>query len=123
MHGLGITKYVKICKMLSIARCQKYIVHDIFIFDFNEVASISLLEAMAHGCVAITSDQNGTASYINNGNNGFVFDPNDMETLVRIIESLTEQTKYEYIYKQSIFSSATMTSKKVFLKNFYDAIQ
>ena len=102
---LGITKYVKILQNVEYREMPKiYHACDIFIFPaFNEVASISLLEAMAHGCVAITSDQNGTASYINNGNNGFVFDPNDMETLVRIIESLTEQTKYEYIYKQSIF--------------------
>ena len=125
LDELGIAKYVEILRNVEHREMPKiYRACDIFIFPaFNEVASVSLLEAMAHGCVAITSDQNGTATYINHGNNGFVFDPNDMDSLVFIIESLTEQKKYEYIYKNSTFSSTTMTSRKVFLKNFYDAIQ
>lgn len=40
----------------------------------KEVASVSILEAMAHGLCIISTDNNGTASYVTDGNAGYVFD-------------------------------------------------
>nr|WP_237418556.1 glycosyltransferase family 4 protein [Halobacillus litoralis] len=51
-----------------------YLTHDIFILPSKvETASISVLEAMANAMVTISTDENGTASYIKENINGNVF--------------------------------------------------
>lgn len=50
-----------------------YLEHDIFIIPaIRETASISQIEAMAHGLPVICSDDNGTAHYVKHNVNGFV---------------------------------------------------
>ncbi|WP_027954861.1 glycosyltransferase family 4 protein [Halobacillus kuroshimensis] len=56
--------------------------HDIFVLPSKkEVASISVLEAMANGLCTISTDNNGTAFYVSEGNAGLTFDNNSAQDL------------------------------------------
>ena len=51
-----------------------YAAHDIFVLTTKqEQASIAFVEAMSNGLAVISTNRNGTASYIEDGKNGFVF--------------------------------------------------
>lgn len=55
---------------------------DIFVLPaYQESASYSILEAMAAKLPVISSDDNGTASYIRNGENGYVFERRNIDSL------------------------------------------
>ena len=87
VSALGVSRHINILQNVKYSEMANvYRQSDIFILpSFNEPASVSVIEAMAYGCVAISTVQNGTATYINHGENGFIFDPNDMAELVQII--------------------------------------
>ena len=62
---------------------------DLFILpSTKEYASFSQMEAMAHSVPAIVSETNGTACYIQEGYNGFLFHDNDLEDLLIKIEKV-----------------------------------
>lgn len=53
-----------------------------------EPASISQLEAMAHGLPVICSDKNGTACYVKDGVNGYLFADNNQESLLQVLQNI-----------------------------------
>lgn len=60
---------------------------DLFVLPSTlEPASISQLEAMAFAVPVICSDTNGSACYVEEGHNGFLFKDNDKEDLQRAVE-------------------------------------
>jgi len=62
---------------------------DIFVLPaLNEEFGISVLEAMAHGCAVITTDQVGAARHIDSGVNGHVVPAEDPAIFGRILERL-----------------------------------
>lgn len=64
-----------------------YQASDLFILPAtNEPASISVLESIANGVPVICSNECGTRFYIREGYNGFIFDDNDLDSLIRVIE-------------------------------------
>ena len=64
----------------------EYMEADLFILpSTKEFASISQLEAMSYALPVICSDENGTANYVENGINGYLFKDNDQESLCRTI--------------------------------------
>lgn len=54
----------------------------------GEPASITVLEAMAHSIPAISGTDNGTASYIDYGKTGYVFEDNNKEDLKDKLEKI-----------------------------------
>lgn len=54
----------------------------------GEPASITVIEAMAHSIPAISGTDNGTASYIDYGKTGYVFEDNDKEDLKDKLEKI-----------------------------------
>ena len=68
-----------------------YLTHDIFVLTSKrETASIAVLEAMANGLVPISTDANGTACYIRQGESGYLFKTMDQESLAEILRKLIE---------------------------------
>ena len=65
---------------------EEYLKNDVFVLSSKkELASISVLEAMSHGLSVISTNCNGTASYIKEGYNGFVFETENAESLTNSI--------------------------------------
>lgn len=81
---------VKILKDLPYQEILKqYCQHDIFVLpSVTEPFAISVLEALAAGCAVISSDDNGSSSYIEDGINGFIFKKNNIEDLVKKLRYL-----------------------------------
>ncbi len=71
------------------ALINQYLLHDIFVLPaFDEPASYSPVEALAHGVPVICSDSNGTACYIENGYNGYIFKAKNETDLMDKMEML-----------------------------------
>lgn len=68
---------------------QELAAHKIFVMSsFYEGLNLSVLEAMASGCVVVGSDAVGVRELIRDGDDGFVFKIGDSERLANIIESI-----------------------------------
>lgn len=59
----------------------------------KEGTAVSMLEAMAHGCVPVVTRVSGTAAVIDHGVNGFVADIDDLETMADHIAKLASNRK------------------------------
>ena len=88
-----------------------YLAHDVFVLTSKrETASIAVLEAMANGLVAISTDANGTACYIRQGECGYLFKTMDKESLAETLRKVIES-------KESIVKKGRMAYLDV--KNNY----
>lgn len=65
---------------------------DLFVLpSTGEFASVSQLEAMSYSLPVIVSDTNGTACYVREGKNGFIFKDNDKTDLEKKILKIIER--------------------------------
>lgn len=70
---------------------EEYAKADLFVLpSTEEPASISQLEAMAFSVPVVCSDTNGSACYVKNGHNGFLFKDNDKESLKEAVEKIVK---------------------------------
>lgn len=70
---------------------EEYAKADLFVLPSTaEPASISQLEAMAFSIPVVCSDTNGSACYVKNGHNGFLFKDNDKESLKESVEKIVK---------------------------------
>ena len=68
---------------------EEYKKADVYVVpSTGEPASITVIEAMAHSIPAISGTDNGTASYIDYGKTGYVFEDNDKEDLKDKLEKI-----------------------------------
>lgn len=66
---------------------EQYAQTDVYVVpSTGEPASITVIEAMAFSVPSISGTDNGTASYIEQGINGYVFEDNDREDLIKKLE-------------------------------------
>ena len=87
---------------------------DLFVLpSSDEPAAVSHLEAMAFSLPVISGDDNGTADYIENGENGYIFRDQDAEDLYQKIVKIIEKPEniqkmgaksYELVLKNHQFS-------------------
>lgn len=87
---------------------------DLFILpSTDEPASVSQLEAMAYSIPVVCSDKNGTACYVENGVNGYLFQDNQIESLKEKVEKMVTDRSgiidmgtngYKYIKDNCSFS-------------------
>lgn len=65
-----------------------YLSHDVLILcSHNELASISILEAMSYGLSVFSTRNNGTAFCVTKGHAGLLFDPNNPDDLIDCLSS------------------------------------
>ena len=75
---------------------------DIFVIpSTKEPASISQLEAMAFSLPVICSDKNGTACYVEEGVNGFLFKDNDRASLQEKLDTLLKNENRDLLGEKS----------------------
>ena len=73
---------------------EMYSKADIFVLTSEyEGTSVSLLEAMGHGCVPVTTAVSGTAALISNDYNGYTVPVGDMAGMADCIRSLAQNRK------------------------------
>lgn len=85
-HGVKVYENIPYAKMQEL-----YLQADIFVLPSEkEPFAISPLEAMASGCVVISSDDNGSAGYIENGVNGYVIQNGSLDSLKSLLKYLLE---------------------------------
>jgi len=78
----------------------------------------TLPEAMAHGRVVVGSTGTGSSMLIENGKNGFTFQPRDVDALVDILKNLKENfDDLKYVAKEARKTASEYTWEKV--KNRY----
>lgn len=84
---------VKLYRDLTRAQVNEiYKKTDLFVLpSTDEPAAVSHLEAMAFSLAVISGDDNGTATYIENGRNGYIFKDQDAEDLYDKIELIIQQ--------------------------------
>jgi glycosyltransferase involved in cell wall biosynthesis len=74
-----------------------------------EGTSISMLEAMANGCVPVVTEVSGTSAVIQPGQNGFVVDVGDLEKMSCVIKDLADRRNLLEDMGQSAFQTARKT--------------
>ena len=76
---------------------QELAAHKIFVMSsFYEGLNLSVIEAMASGCVVVGSEAVGVRELIRDGEDGFLFKIGDSEGLANIIESiLSDPERYQ----------------------------
>lgn len=87
-HGLEeCVTFLKNLNRTEIA--EEYRKADVYVVpSTGEPASITVIEAMAYSVPAISGTDNGTASYIDYGKTGYVFEDNDKEDLKDKLEKI-----------------------------------
>lgn len=86
---------------------NKYKEYDIFVLpSYSEPAAFSIVEAAANGLPVICSDQNGTKSYIKEGENGYIFEARNLNDLTDKIKlMISDKEKLKEMSKNSLLSA------------------
>ena len=64
----------------------------------NEGTSVSVIEAMASGCTVVTTRVGGHPDIIDNGNNGYLIEPQNIDSLTnKILDILNTPKKYLHL--------------------------
>lgn len=94
---------------------------DVFVLpSTKERASIAQLEAMSCSVPVICSDTNGSACYVKNGVNGYLFRDDDVDDLKEKIAYLIEN---QQLISQMGQAGYLMVKEQYNFENYYEAIQ
>jgi glycosyltransferase involved in cell wall biosynthesis len=79
-----------------------YLASDIFALPSEaEHFSISVLEAMAHGCATISSDSNGSAHHITHNVDGLIFKESSFEDFESCVHKLLKQNELRHSFQHA----------------------
>ncbi len=104
---------------------EYYLQHDVLILPTrHEAASISVLEAMHHGMSVISTSRNGTASYVDHGESGFVFESGNASDLREKIECyISDSSLCEKMGKCALARAKLSSSRQAYFSAFKAMIQ
>ena len=88
----GIGEYITLRTHIPYNQMRAlYLENDVFILTSKEEqASITILESMGNGIMPISTNVNGTASYIKEGETGFFFETDNEEDLAKCLKNISD---------------------------------
>lgn len=88
----NLNSVVSLQKNIPFSEMDKiYLKNDVFILTSKkEFASVAVLEAMKYGLVCVSTDHNGTATYINS-DFGYLFKAHNAESLKEVLHHIVQQ--------------------------------
>lgn len=92
IEEIGVSEYITLRTHIPYKEMMAlYLENDVFILtSLDEQASISILEAMSNATVPISTNLNGTAHYIKEGETGFFFETDNPESLADSIKYISD---------------------------------
>lgn len=94
---------------------------DLFVFpSFREGLPVSLMEAMAAGLPIIASNTRGNVDLIKNGTDGFLFNPQDVRTLVADINQLLTNKTLQVTFKKAELKKVSLFDQSVVNRQMYN---
>lgn len=101
---------------------------DIFVLPtLEDLCSLAVLEAMAGGCPVLTTIYNGAREFVEDGVNGFIFDPLNKESIIRVLNmvlisdidamSMASEEKIKSYSTQKVMSELRHNLNKEPMKN------
>lgn len=117
----NLESHITLCQNLSRAEMdQAYEKADLFVLPSTlEPASISQLEAMAFSIPVICSDTNGSACYVENGHNGYLFRDNEEESLKEAMEKIIKDPGFLMEMGRNSYQDV---KEKYQFENYYEGI-
>lgn len=104
---------------------EEYKKYDLFVLPaYNEPAAYSPVEAMANGLPVICSDDNGTKSYIKEGENGYIFKAKNKEDLKeKIRKCIFDKEKLKKMKENALLSARENHNPKDFAKKIFEILK
>ena len=113
---LGIEKQVHLLGFREDV-AEIYKISDLFVFpSFREGLPVALMEAMASGLSVVCSNIRGNADLVNDRENGYVVELNDVESFAKFIEKLYKDYNLRNKYGNKSFELVQKYSLKGVLK-------
>ena len=72
-----------------------------------------LIEAMASGAVPIATNIGGTLDIVRDGENGFLFVPNDVTNLAMLIQKTRQGINFPRVIEQAVQSAREVSVEKI----------
>ena len=119
IRNKGLDDVIKLKRNIPFQDIDKvYLNNDVFILTSKrELASVAVLEAMKYGLVCISTNKNGTASYVDK-KNGYIFKAEDEVSLCNILldlfykkNQLPQMGIHTYQYAKDEFSPNSYFNK------------
>lgn len=94
-HKMGLKDYVKFTGFIPLPQLVEILskAHIFISASLSDSTAVSILEAMATGCIPVVSDIQANREWIINGINGYLFNPMDAQDLAeklnRVIENIS----------------------------------
>ncbi len=129
VEDLGLSGTVEFRKSVPYGKMREvYREHDVMILPSkDELASISVLESMSHAVPPISTNKNGSAFYIEEGETGLVFRTDDPESLAACIEGLIDRSEdvrrmgragYEFVKRSCMYENYRDALNELLEKEF-----
>ena len=125
INSLGLRNYIELKEKTNKIR-DRYQEADYFCLpSFYEGTPNVICEAMACGLPVVCSDVCDNSRYVASGENGFLFDPKDIQSVVSAFEKLfvLKESEYKEFCKRSREKAETMLSKESFLESYIKLIE
>ncbi len=98
--------------------------NDFFILPtYGDLAPITIIEALGHGCMVLCSKSCGTKNYIKQGFNGYIFQDNNQKSLDKfMLKLIKNKKKFDKNFDNNKTLITNLIGEKNFIKKFNQMI-
>lgn len=122
----NLKKKIKIYKNINHKNIFNYFkTSDFFVLPTSgDLAPITVIEALGHGCIVLCSNTCGTKNYIKKGFNGYIFEDNNQKSLEKSMLKLIKQRKKLFKnYKSNKIFMSKLIGEENFIQKFNKMIE